>query len=272
MTLGPTRQQWATAAVSLVDGESFDSAAGGRALLVLTGDQENTGMVWKDASRTSVGNRWGSAPVLMVDEAHTLSPETLEEIRLLTNFETAEEKLLQIILAGQSDLATMLNRQDLRQLKQRIEVRMDLKPLAPADVGAYMRYRWSHAGGSAPLPFSPEAIALIAKASRGIPRVVNCICDNALLLAYAGEEAVIASGHVLHVLRDLDLDETESARSNGKRLVRRDLGQAIFGESEAPKFAEGGEGGKQPSQMPSPARSWTDEINLGPIRSRQPKP
>jgi general secretion pathway protein A len=209
----------------------------------------------------------GRAPVLMVDEAHTLSAETLEEIRLLTNFETAEEKLLQIVLAGQNDLSAILNRQDLRQLKQRVEVRMDLKPLAPADVGAYMRFRWSHAGGSAPIPFSAEAITLIAMASRGIPRVVNCICDNALLLAYAGEETVIASGHIHHVLRDLDLDETESARSNGKRLVRRDLNQAIFGENEAP----GAEAGTQAAQKPPPALHWADDINLGSVRSRRPK-
>src|ERR1700683_5419462 len=101
----------------------------------------------------------------MVDEAHTLSPETLEEIRLLTNFETSEEKLLQIVLAGQDDLAATLNREDLRQLKQRIEVRSDPQPRTSSEVGAYMRYRCSRAVGREPLPITDEAIAAIAKAS-----------------------------------------------------------------------------------------------------------
>jgi hypothetical protein len=147
----------------------------------------------------------------------------LKKIRLLTNFETTEEKLLQIVLAGQNDLAAILNREDLRQLKQRIEVRIDLKPLAPVQVGAYMRHRWARAGGSTPLPFSDEAIALIAKASRGIPRLVNSISDNALLLAYAGEEARIGIGHIQQVLRDFDLCVPEQARSNGKGLTPTDF-------------------------------------------------
>jgi len=169
----------------------------------------------------------GKAPVLIVDEAHTLSPETLEEIRLLTNFETSEEKLLQIVLAGQDQLAETLNRDDLRQLKQRIEVRMSLKPLAPTEVKAYMDYRWSHAGASAPLPFGPDAIALIAKASRGIPRLVNSICDNALLLAYASETPAIGVGHIQHVLRDLDLFEAGPSRTGAKALRLADLGHRV---------------------------------------------
>lgn len=157
----------------------------------------------------------GKAPVLIVDEAHTLSPEALEEIRLLTNFETTEEKLLQIVLAGQSDLAALLNREDLRQVKQRIEVRMDLKPLATTDVASYLEYRWSTAGGRLPMPFKDGAIALIAAASRGIPRVINCICDNALLLAYAGQETSIGTAHIEHVLRDFDLPAPGTATRNG---------------------------------------------------------
>ena len=180
----------------------------------------------------------GIAPVLVVDEAHTLSYETLEEIRLLTNFETAEEKLLQVVLAGQNELAAILNRQDLRQLKQRIEVRMELKPLAPTDVGAYIWYRWSRAGGTANVPFTSEAIAFIGKASRGIPRVVNCICDNALLFAYAGGEAVITSGHVNTVLRDLDLSRgPEPFRGNQVPSGRVGFSEAIFEEDELPNMS-----------------------------------
>ncbi len=219
----------------------------------------------------------GKAPVLMVDEAHTLSPETLEEIRLLTNFETSEEKLLQIVLAGQSDLAATLNREDLRQLKQRVEVRMDLKPLTSSDVGAYMRYRWLRAGGSKPLPFSEQAIALIAKASRGIPRLVNSICDNALLLAYAGEELLIAPGHIHHVLRDLDLGEAEPARSNGRRSLSPDLSNSakenppLKRSSIAPRSLLGFEDDGPPSLKPPAALRWADKMNVGSIQSRREK-
>jgi general secretion pathway protein A len=158
----------------------------------------------------------GSPPVLLVDEAHKLSPEILEEIRLLTNFETTEKKLLQIVLAGQTELSALLNRQDLRQLKQRIEIRLQIRPLSTSDVGIYMRHRWERAGGTA-LPFSPEAIAGIARASRGIPRLVNSISDNALLLAFGGEERFITGDHIHQVLRDLDLEDY-GQRANGRVL------------------------------------------------------
>ncbi len=147
----------------------------------------------------------GDAPVLIIDEAHKLSPEVLEEIRLLTNFETTDKKLLQIVLAGQPELAGVLNREDLRQLKQRIEIRLDVKPLSPADVRMYMWHRWNCAGGTRELPFTIGSIAIIAAASRGIPRLVNSICDNALLTAFGEGTSTITGEHVRHVLRDLDI-------------------------------------------------------------------
>jgi general secretion pathway protein A len=146
----------------------------------------------------------GQVPVLIVDEAHKLSPEVLEEIRLLTNFESAERKLVQIVLAGQSELGILLNRDDLRQLKQRIEIRLQVKPLALSEVGNYMRHRWKCAGGST-LPFSDEAIALVATMSRGVPRLINSICDNTLLYARARRVSWILTDHVRQVLSDLDL-------------------------------------------------------------------
>lgn len=218
----------------------------------------------------------GKAPVLMVDEAHTLSPETLEEIRLLTNFETTEEKLLQIVLAGQNDLTATLNREDLRQLKQRIEVRMDLKPLSSADVGAYMGHRWSWAGGSEPLPFSAEAITLIARASQGIPRLVNSICDNALVLAFASEELLITAGHIRQVLRDLDLGASEPTRSNTRRSIpqdfkspppREDMPQKRNGVSPAPILGLADEA-PRPVKPPTEQR-WADKLNLGSIPPRR---
>ena len=89
------------------------------------------------------------------------------------NFETTDKKLLQIVLAGQTELAAVLNRVDLRQLKQRIEIRLEVKPLSPADVRLYMLHRWERAGGATDLPFTIGAVSIIAAASRGIPRLVN---------------------------------------------------------------------------------------------------
>ena len=217
----------------------------------------------------------GIAPVLMVDEAHTLSPETLEEIRLLTNFETNEEKLLQVVLAGQNDLAATLNRNDLRQLKQRIEVRMDLKPLEPADVGAYIQYRWTHAGGSVPSPFATEAIALIVKASGGIPRLVNSICDNCLLLAYASEKSLIGVGQVQQVLRDFDLGEQTVVRRNGSRLPLDHLNRrpapelrSVKRASSAPRNFIGVEDDGPPPRHSSPMR-WAQGMNFGPTTQKR---
>jgi len=147
----------------------------------------------------------GKVAVLVVDEAHQLSPQLLEEIRLLTNFETPQGKLLQIVLAGQSELAETLNREDLRQLKQRIAVRLALRPLTPPEVDQYVRHRWRKAGAATELPFASEAITGVAAWSRGIPRVVNAICDNALLLAFAAGASSIGAEQIREVVADLDL-------------------------------------------------------------------
>lgn len=143
--------------------------------------------------------------VLIVDEAHKLSHEVFEEIRLLTNFETGEDKLLQIVLAGQPELRTVLNHPDLWQLKQRIAVRLQIDPLAARQVTSFIAYRWKRFGGADPHPFTKEAVTLVAQWSRGIPRLVNSICDNALLLAFSRQSKKVDAGDILEVARDLDL-------------------------------------------------------------------
>jgi general secretion pathway protein A len=156
----------------------------------------------------------GQVAVLVVDEAHKLPPDVLEEIRLLSNFEVAEAKLLQIVLAGQTELGDVLNRQDLRQLKQRVAVRLAIHPLTPTGVEHYIRHRWQKAGATQPHPFQPEAVTRIAQCSRGIPRLVNSLCDNALMLAYAEGNATIGAAQVIAVAGDLDLlDARRSART-----------------------------------------------------------
>ncbi len=149
----------------------------------------------------------GRICVLVADEAHKLSSEVLEEIRLLTNFENAERKLLQIILAGQTELRETLNTAGLRQLKQRIAVRCELQPLSRTEVAHYMYFRWARAGGDDHPPFEEAAIHLIADASRGIPRVVNALCDNALALIYATGDRLVTALHAQQIADDLDLDQ-----------------------------------------------------------------
>ncbi len=165
------------------------------------------------------GHREGRTMVLIIDEAQKLTPELLEEIRLLTNFETAEQKLLQIILAGQTELTQLLNREDLRQLKQRIAVRVGVEALIPSEVVQYMSSRWAHAGATCALPFSNAAIRTIAAYSRGIPRVINSICDNALMNAFASEVRLIDEKHILEVVVDLQLSVNGTGKSAAPNSV-----------------------------------------------------
>ena len=121
--------------------------------------------------------------MLIVDEAQNLAPEVLEQIRLLTNLETETQKLLQIILIGQPELRKLLAREDLRQLAQRITGRYHLDPLSREETAAYVRHRLRVAGATADI-FTRGALREVYRVSRGIPRVINIICDRALLGAY----------------------------------------------------------------------------------------
>jgi general secretion pathway protein A len=168
------------------------------------------------------GQREGKVSALIVDEAHKLSIEVLEEIRLLGNFEQADQKLLQIVLVGQDELDEILDRANLRQLKQRIAVRLSIGPLAPPEVGQYIRHRWLTAGGTQP-PFSAEAVAGIARVSCCIPRVINALCDNALVQAMAEGCATITDRHVHAAALDLQLAK---------------LGRKMSAEPPNPEFEE----------------------------------
>ena len=125
----------------------------------------------------------GRRVVLIVDEAQTLSPELLEQVRLLTNLETAKQKLLQIILIGQPELRELLDRPEMRQIAQRITGRYHLEPLGKEDTAAYVRHRMRVAGAQSDV-FTKAAISMLFKRSRGIPRLINVIADRALLAAY----------------------------------------------------------------------------------------
>jgi general secretion pathway protein A len=152
------------------------------------------------------GHRQGKISALIVDEAHKLSMEVVEEIRLLGNFESANEKLLQIVLVGQSELDELLNRESLRQFKQRISLRLGIEPLSETDIDQYIEYRWMKAGGSES-PFSADAVAGIGEASEGTPRLINVLCDRSLAQAFADESASVEMRHVRAICRELQLVE-----------------------------------------------------------------
>jgi len=149
----------------------------------------------------------GLTTILVVDEAHHLSAEVLEEIRLLTNLETSQRKLLQIVLAGQPELDQKLDSHELRQLKQRIALRCHLEPLGAHETREYISRRLKTAGavGACEI-FSGPAIEAVFHHSRGIPRLINTICENALLSGYAKHAATITSEIIEAVAKDLRLE------------------------------------------------------------------
>jgi len=142
---------------------------------------------------------------LVIDEAQSLSLELMEEVRLLANLETLTDKLLPVVMAGQPELADMLDRPELRQLKQRIALRADLAPLDVRQVAAYVAGRLRKAGGDPLTVFTKEAVVLIHQRSRGIPRTISVICDNAMLAAYAVGVKPIGPDIVEEVSRDFRL-------------------------------------------------------------------
>src|ERR1019366_7773849 len=146
----------------------------------------------------------GKTVVVIFDEAQDLTRDTLEAIRILSDFETPEGKLVQIILAGQPRLAETLNQPDCEQIRQRFNAIARLEPLSGREVHRYMAHRLQTAGGSIAL-FTPGVIDTIASASGGVPRNVNTICFNSLTLAYALDKRQAGTEEVAEVLRDLDL-------------------------------------------------------------------
>jgi general secretion pathway protein A len=152
--------------------------------------------------------RRGSTTVLLVDEAHLLSWEVLEEIRLLGNLETTQEKLLQIVLVGQPELDRNLDSPQLRQLKQRVALRCELEPLRKQEVRPYIERRLSIAGAKPEnIRFLDATMALIYDYSVGIPRVINTICENALVIACAQRVRTIAPELVQEVAADFHLSK-----------------------------------------------------------------
>jgi len=174
----------------------------------------------------------GEITALIVDEAQTLSYELLEEVRLLANMETSAEKLLPLVLAGQPELNDRFEEQALRQLKQRIALRCELTPLDLNETAAYIAARIRVAGGVPSKLFTREAVTVIHEYSRGIPRIISVICDNALVSSVAMDQQPVDRGIVVEVCRDfrlrgdtvgIDLTTVESPQS---ALPEHELSQA----------------------------------------------
>lgn len=141
--------------------------------------------------------------VLVIDEAQNLSPEILEQLRLISNLETENDKLIQIVLAGQPELSSLLDRPNLRQLNQRIAVRYRIGSMSMDETRTYIRHRMVVAGETGGVSFSRPALKLIHLYSRGLPRLINNLCDRALLIGYGDEQRRISAGIVTRAIREL---------------------------------------------------------------------
>ncbi len=187
----------------------------------------------------------GENSVLIIDEAQNLSPELLESVRLLSNLETSKEKLLQLVLVGQPELNLTLNHPSLRQLKQRISLRYHIPPLTRTETLDYIVQRLRIAGASGHV-FTDRALDEIYYYSRGIPRLINILADNALLTAYAREARAADADAVAEAVRDLELTgETDfrdlaAAEAGGGDAVMRKEPEA------APSWAGGSQGRVEP--------------------------
>jgi general secretion pathway protein A len=176
----------------------------------------------------------GNRAVLIVDEAQNLSIDMLEEIRLLTNLETSTEKLLQIILTGQPELEEKLNDQRLRQLRQRITLWAKTRPLSLLETHGYIKERLRIAGCAAEGEiFSPLAIEVVHRHASGIPRIINLLCEHALISAFVEHSRTVSEKIVEDVARDFDLEEIEvepeakSGNAGHPMLVDHALPQAV---------------------------------------------
>ena len=150
--------------------------------------------------------------VLIVDEAQHLSPQVLEEIRVLSNMETSESKLLQVVLVGQLNLLDALADADMRQLDQRVSLRATLKPLTREEVEAYIAHRLSVARGSSSVSFDTDAVDQIHAYSGGVPRVINLLCDRALMRGAEAGLSTITSGLIHEAASGLALKTSGVAR------------------------------------------------------------
>ncbi len=141
---------------------------------------------------------------LIIDEAQNLPKRTIEEVRLLSNLETAQQKLIQIVLSGQPELQERLDDPSLRQLRQRITVRYHIPPLAAEEIGGYIAHRLRTAGAAEDIRFTDGAVARVARYSHGVPRLINALCDYAMMAAFAAATRTVAEECVVRAEAQLE--------------------------------------------------------------------
>jgi len=230
----------------------------------------------------------GRHKVLMIDEAQNLSADVLEQLRLLTNLETAEKKLLQIVLLGQPELQALLARPELRQLNQRVTARYHLDALNRDELPGYLRYRLGVAGMRADI-FTPAAIRKLFKASDGIPRLINLISDRALLGAYAEGEHLITAAHIGTAAREVNgglqrAPASRGGRRSGSLVLVASLVLAVVAtaglyygrdlHSSAPQASEAGSGNmplsstaEEPEQREGTIERFDPDSGTGPANA-----
>jgi type II secretory pathway predicted ATPase ExeA len=183
----------------------------------------------------------GETAVLIIDEAQNLSLPVLEEVRMLTNLETTTEKLLQIVLSGQPELEQKLNLPQLRQLRQRITLRCKTHSLTPEETKAYIGQRLKVAGNNGNLIFTPEALEAVHKYARGIPRVINLLCDHALISAFVDQQKQVGEDIIDAIAREFDLDQMYSSppvAGNGENLGLMDALKSLASLTERLRHAQ----------------------------------
>jgi len=168
----------------------------------------------------------GEIIALVVDEAQSLSNELLEEIRLLTNIETPDEKLLPLVLAGQPEFGERLNEPGLQQVKQRVALRCEILPLTLPETASYIAKRIRTAGGEAARLFTREAVMAIYDYTKGVPRTINVVCDNALISGFALGRQPVDRDIIMEVCRDFDLRGTAARADQTPQKERMFFGPA----------------------------------------------
>ncbi len=171
---------------------------------ITTKNNTRLGLVWDLNKFLLNESETGNNVILIIDEAQNLKPGQLEQVRLLSNLETEKEKLLQVVLAGQPELNRRLNLYDLRQLRQRIMVRYHISPLEKDEIRDYVYHRLNVAGATGDIEFTEGAIEVIANFSSGTPRLINMICDRALLAGFVAETKKIDLAIINKCIEELD--------------------------------------------------------------------
>lgn len=146
----------------------------------------------------------GNNVAVVIDEAQDLHPTVMEQVRLLSNLETDQHKLMQIVLAGQPELSARLARPELRQLRQRIMVRCCLRPLTEEETGHYIAHRLQVAGANGSVSFLPEAVREVYNYGHGIPRMINGLCDRVMLAGYVAKKKLIGEAEVVRAVADME--------------------------------------------------------------------